>query len=71
MVFFYLVTTGWIFDISLLCENSINSINQSSGSRRDFDKGILTALRQVLALSNKRCELFHVQYFNKRSGSNP
>ena len=24
MVFFYLVTTGWIFDISLLCENSIN-----------------------------------------------
>ena len=29
MVFFYLVTTGWIFGISL-CENSINqSINQS------------------------------------------
>ena len=29
MVFFYLVTTGWIFDISL-CENSINqSIKQS------------------------------------------
>ena len=28
MVFFYLVTTDWIFDI-LLCENSINqSINQ-------------------------------------------
>ena len=27
MVFYYLVTTGWIFDISL-CENSINqSIN--------------------------------------------
>ena len=26
--FFYLVTTGWIFDISLICENSINqSIN--------------------------------------------
>ena len=24
MVFFYLVTTGWIFDVSLLCENSIN-----------------------------------------------
>ena len=24
MVFFYLVTTGWIFYISLLCENSIN-----------------------------------------------
>ena len=30
MVFFYLITTGWIFDISLLCENSIDqSINQS------------------------------------------
>ena len=28
--FFYLVTTGWIFNIiSLLCENSIKSINQS------------------------------------------
>ena len=26
MVFFYLVTTGWIFDIILLCENSIVSI---------------------------------------------
>ena len=24
IVIFYLVTTGWIFDISLLCENSIN-----------------------------------------------
>ena len=28
MVFFYLVTTGWISYISLLCENSIISINQ-------------------------------------------
>ena len=27
MVFFYLVTTGWIFDISL-CENSINQSSQ-------------------------------------------
>ena len=24
MMFFYLVTTGWIFDISLLCENAFN-----------------------------------------------
>ena len=24
MVFFYLVTTGWIFDINLVCGNSIN-----------------------------------------------
>ena len=30
MVLFYLVTTGWIFDISLLCENSINQINYQS-----------------------------------------
>ena len=28
MVVFYLVTTGWMFDISL-CENSISSINQN------------------------------------------
>ena len=29
IVIFYLVTTGWIFDVSILCENSINqkSIN--------------------------------------------
>ena len=27
MVFFYLVTTGWIFDISLLCESSIKSVS--------------------------------------------
>ena len=34
MMFFYLVTTGWIFDISL-CENSINqSINQSNSKIR-------------------------------------
>ena len=31
--FFYLVITGWIFDIISLCENSINqSINQSISS---------------------------------------
>ena len=29
MVFFYLVTTGWIFDINL-CENSINHLNTTS-----------------------------------------
>ena len=28
MVFFYLVTTGRVFDINLLCENSIKLINQ-------------------------------------------
>ena len=33
MVFFYLVTTGWIFDISL-CENSIKNENcrESAGT---------------------------------------
>ena len=30
MMFFYLVTTGWIFDFSLLCENSIISIKNHS-----------------------------------------
>ena len=30
MRFFYLVTTGWIFDISLLCESSINKSAPSS-----------------------------------------
>ena len=29
IVFFYLVTTGWIFDISLLCQDSINSTNKT------------------------------------------
>ena len=31
MVFFYLVTTGWIFDINLLCEDSINRSKLASG----------------------------------------
>ena len=30
MVFFYLVTTGGIFDISLLCENLIEKIHSTS-----------------------------------------
>ena len=30
MLFFYLVTTGWIFDISL-CENSINQSVRCDG----------------------------------------
>ena len=38
MVFFYLVTTGWIFDISLLCENSINqSIMHACGPTATHD----------------------------------
>ena len=33
MVFFYLVTTGWIFDISF-CENSINQSIIAKASER-------------------------------------
>ena len=36
MVFFYLVTTGWIFYISLLCENSKNSKYMISRSYTAF-----------------------------------
>ena len=37
MVFFYLVTTGWTFDIISLCENSINqSIKGSSDNESAF-----------------------------------
>ena len=35
MVFFCLVTTGWIFDISLLCENTIKSIKINTTSDAD------------------------------------
>ena len=35
MVFFYLVTTGWIFDISL-CENAIIQKNKIHGERWFF-----------------------------------
>ena len=35
MVLFYLVTTGWIFDISL-CENSINQSNENQASLRIY-----------------------------------
>ena len=32
MVFFYVVTKDWIFDISLLCENSIDQSNRACGN---------------------------------------
>ena len=33
IVFFYVVTTGWVFDIiSLLCESSASPINQSDSA---------------------------------------
>ena len=39
MVFFYLVTTGWIFDI--ICEKSINqSIRTASGSGKYIGFGV-------------------------------
>ena len=36
MVFFFLVTTSWIFYISLLCENSINKKNQKEMPGTNF-----------------------------------
>ena len=36
MVFFYLVTTGWVFDISL-CENSINQSMLNKLNDRETD----------------------------------
>ena len=36
MVFFYLVTTGWIFYISLLCENSTNRKSKLSSQAISF-----------------------------------
>ena len=37
MVFFYNVTTGWMFDISLLCKNSIK-FNQSNNPESTRDR---------------------------------
>ena len=52
MVFFYLVTTGWIFDISL-CEDSINqsctpaSVEDVSSIlvKQEFYSGVLSGKR--------------------------
>ena len=38
MVFFYLSTTGWIFDISL-CENSVNQTISLSVKNEQADAG--------------------------------
>ena len=54
MVFFYLVTTGWIFDISLLCENSINSIKKCT--RYIPVRRVHTSYTSIHYLSvNKQC----------------
>ena len=43
MVFFYLVTTGWIFEISL-CENSIKkNINQSGLDSRESSEQFMVS----------------------------
>ena len=47
MVFFYLVTTGWIFDISL-CENSINQSINVIPLEKSFYEGKKTPLQHVL-----------------------
>ena len=52
MVFFYLVTTGWIFDISL-CENSIqiNSIHVDALVASQADTASAHAARRAKAIS--------------------
>ena len=46
MMFFYLATTGWIFDISLLYENSINqSIKEDC-----FLKNNLNASKSLMSI---------------------
>ena len=44
MVFFSLVTTGWIFDISLLCEDSINQSKKHVGKERREMPSLLVVL---------------------------
>ena len=56
MVFSYLVITGWIFDISLFCENSINqSVNYTSliNSTLSYRGGI--HLLHIIGLHLSRC----------------
>ena len=45
MVFFYLVITGWIFDISL-CENSVDQSNQSTSVRTGHAHNSTTTQQQ-------------------------
>ena len=44
MVVFYVVSTGWIFDISLLCENSINQSRRDEVHCCHYDEGDLQTL---------------------------
>ena len=47
MVFFYLVTTGWIFYISLICENSINQLIKQSGTSAFFRGTIIGSQSRI------------------------
>ena len=59
MVFFYLVITGWIFDISL-CENSISqSINQSiinQGSNNLFHRFVQSKVQKKINRAQRKSQ---------------
>ena len=58
MAFFYLVTTGWIFDISS-CENSINQSNQSYLEVRTvFRQYLEEPWKQLAATLLSTCPLY-------------
>ena len=64
MVFFYLVTTGWIFDISLY-ENSFNeSINRSLRKRWEVKKSCNSD--DVIDMLEKPIERFKIQISSPR-----
>ena len=52
MVFFYLVTTGWIFDISL-CENSIITKKKMATTVQLCDLFISTSLHSILRTASR------------------
>ena len=54
MVFFYLVTTGWIFDIISICENSIKKTPKKLGSIRICQKQEQQTTCIYRALKRKR-----------------
>ena len=70
--FFYLVTTGWIFYISL-CENSINSIDQSEAYGTSFVLLVISILVKTSCGGKWRrfaAEGVHDSFMNG-SGSSP
>ena len=56
MVFVYLATTGWIFDISL-CENSINQINHQYSQQNCTEAGELFKSDTVQFNAEQPCPL--------------